>query len=107
PTSIVQGGTSTLTIFLFNDAFTPLTGAALTDTLPAGVVIDVPPNASTTCVSGAVSAVGGGGSVSLSGADIPPQVGSTPGSCTFQVDVTSTIAGNHIDTIPVGALTTN
>ncbi|MEO8431172.1 MAG: DUF11 domain-containing protein [Acidobacteriota bacterium] len=107
PTSVSQGGTSTLTIFFFNDSFAPLTGAAVTDTLPANLFIRTPPNASTTCAGGTVTATGGGTTVAISGAAIPAQVGSTPGSCTLQVDVTSTVPGNKINTIPAGALVTN
>ncbi len=58
PTSVPPGGISTLTVFLFNDAAAPLTGAALTDNLPAGVTIAGVPNASTTCASGIVTAKG-------------------------------------------------
>ncbi len=106
PTGITPAGTSTLTIFLFNDAFTDLTGGAVTDSLPAGVVIAPTPNASTTCAGATVTAAAGSGSLAVSGATIPAQVGSTPGSCTFQADVTSVAPGNHINTIPAGALTT-
>jgi uncharacterized repeat protein (TIGR01451 family) len=106
PISITQGGTSTLTIFFFNDAFTPLSNAAVTDAIPAGVFIASPPNASTTCAGGTIAAAAGGSTAGISGATIPAQVGVTPGSCTMQVDVTSTVPGNHINTIPAGALTT-
>ena len=96
-----------MTVFLFNDAATPLTGAALTDNLPAGVTIAGVPNASTTCASGIVDRDGGNLVLSISGAVIPAQSGPTPGTCTFQADVTSPVPGNHINTIPVGSLVTN
>lgn len=97
PDTITSGGTSLLTITLGNPNDVTLAGAALTDTLPAGVTT-VPATAATTCGGAATQAPG---SVSLSGGTIPQA-----GSCTLTVSVTSTALGAHTNTIPAGGVTT-
>ncbi|NCT66979.1 MAG: hypothetical protein GXC76_04950 [Rhodanobacteraceae bacterium] len=104
PTLIDAGATSTLTITLNNSSqpTAATLASALTDTLPAGLVVAATPNASTTCPSGTVTAAAGSGSVSLnSGAQIPAN-----GSCTVTVKVTAASNGSYVNTIPVGALAT-
>ncbi|MFC4819894.1 S8 family serine peptidase, partial [Dokdonella ginsengisoli] len=104
PTSISEGGTSTLTITLSNDNASALTlSGDLVDTFPNGLVVATAPNASTTC-GGAVTAAAGGGSVTLagSGSSIPAS-----GSCTVKVDVSSAAAASYTNTIPAGALQTS
>ena len=62
PATIDAGGVSTLTITLTNpDPGVATLTAPLVDTLPSGVVIAAPPNASTTCggVGSPVAAAGG------------------------------------------------
>lgn len=59
--------------------------------------------------SGATNNCGGivtisGSVLSLVGGAVPAQVGSTPGSCTVSVNITSTVAGNHVNTIPANTL---
>ena len=51
-----------------------------------------------------MTATPGGTLLSLSGGTVPRQTAATPGSCTVAVDVTSTTAGNQINTIPAGTL---
>lgn len=103
PTSVAAGVTSTLTITLGNtNAFPVSLTSALTNYLPAGLLVAATPTASTTCVSGTVTAVAGGGSVSLSsGAEIPAS-----GNCTVTVKVSSVAAQTLVSTIPAGALKT-
>ena len=103
PTTIAAGGVSRLTITLSNaNASLISLTAALTDTLPAGVVIAATPTASTTC-SGTVTAVAGSSTVSLaSGSTIPGA-----GSCTVSVNVTAAAAGTYVNTIAAGALQTS
>ena len=106
PTVIDQNGVSTLTITLSNPnlSIAALT-APLTDTLPTGVFIANPPNASTTCGgSGAVSATAGGTTVTLPATRSIP--GGAPGTCTVTVDVTSAIEGAHLNTLGPNALRT-
>jgi uncharacterized repeat protein (TIGR01451 family) len=107
PPSVLVGNTTTLTITLSNPTATPYTGVAITDNLPAGVVVANPPAPSTTCGSGTVSAVNGTGSVSLSGGTIPPGSPAAPGTCTVTVTVRVMTPGGHNNVIPAGALTTN
>ena len=109
PSSIAANGTSTLTITLTNPNITAAAlSAALADTFPAGLVIAATPNASTTCGgSGAVAAAAGSGSVTLPATrSVPAGSGSTAGSCTISVDVTSAVGGSYGDTLAANALQT-
>jgi uncharacterized repeat protein (TIGR01451 family) len=103
PTSIVPGGTSTMTIGIQNLAAgsVALTGVGLTDTFPANLTIAATPNATTTC-GGAVTAVAGAASIALASGSIAAGT-----SCTITVAVTSTVLGAHVNTIPAGALVTD
>ncbi|MBB5066002.1 FG-GAP repeat protein [Granulicella mallensis] len=88
--SIFLGGTTSLTYVLSNpNGGTSLTGVALTDTLPAGLIVGLPNGASTTCSGGTVTAASGGSTISLSGATLAANT-----SCSFTVDVLGTIGGN-------------
>ena len=90
PVSIAANGTSTLTITLSNPNTTAAAlSSALTDTLPAGLVLAATPNASTSCTgSGAVAASAGGPTVTLPATrSVPAGSGTTAGSCTVTVDV--------------------
>ncbi len=104
PATVGEGATSTLTITLSNpDATAATLSAALTDTLPTGLLIATTPNASTTCTGGTVTAVAGGSTVSLSaGSSIPAN-----SSCTVTVDVTAASGGSYINVLPAGALQTD
>ncbi|CAN1209514.1 hypothetical protein TUMEXPCC7403_04780 [Tumidithrix helvetica PCC 7403] len=102
PSSIAVNGRSTLTITLINGLAGPLTGLTVTDPLPANVVVANPPNASTTCPVGTVTAITGATSVVLNGATL-----ATTSNCTISVDVTSTVAGAFLNTIPAGNVTAN
>lgn len=82
PTTIRGGDTATVTITLANPNDVPLTNAALTDSLPARLVVSNPANASTSC-GGTVTAAAGAASVSLAGGTIAAQ-----GTCTLSFDVT-------------------
>jgi uncharacterized repeat protein (TIGR01451 family) len=106
PISILPGGISRLSVTIFNPNVFQLTNASWTDNLigvQPGLSIDSPVNLTNTC-GGAVTAVVGATTLSLNGGTVPAQVGTTPGSCTVSVDVTSTTSGNLINTIPAGAL---
>lgn len=101
PATISAGATSRLTILVTNANATALTLAALSDTLPAGLVIANPPNAATTCGSGTALAVAGGITLGLSGGTIPVN-----SSCNVSVDVLGATAGTFTNIIPIGAVTT-
>ena len=105
PSSINAGAMSVLTVTLINPNPTVATlNAPLTDTLPPGVVIANPPNASTSCGgTGVPSAVAGGNSVSLgAGATIPAN-----GTCSLSASVTAAAIGVYLNTVNAGALVTS
>jgi ice-binding like protein len=110
PATINGGGVSRLTITLINPnpSAADLT-AALTDTLPGGVVIAAIPNAITTCAgTGAVIAAAGGTTVTLPDTrSIPAVTGDTAGTCTVKVNVTAAAAGSYLNTLAVDALQTS
>jgi uncharacterized repeat protein (TIGR01451 family) len=104
PTTINPGDNSQLTISLFNSAGTLRSGAAFEDTLPLGMTI--------ASVSGLMNGCNGQVTldpitqkIKLVNGVIPAQVGTTPGKCDITLNVTSLVAGNRINNIPVGALT--
>lgn len=102
PASMISGATSRLTISINNlNGASSSTTAVFTDTLPAGVLVAATPGAATTC-GGAVSATAGGSTVSLAAGSTLPS-----GICTIDVNVTSAVVGNHLNTIPAGALQTS
>lgn len=89
PTSVVMGGTSTLTFNIANpNAAATLSGVAFTDTLPAGLVVSTPNALTGSCGTGTITATAGSGSISLSAGTL-----ATSGSCTFSVSVTANTAG--------------
>ena len=104
PTNVSAGQTSTLTVILINNNAAAATGAAFTDNFPGSVVVAATPNASTTCVGGAVTATPGAASFAIAGGTIPAAVGLTAGTCTVQVDVQSPTSGVYINTIPASAV---
>lgn len=106
PISIPAGGTSQLSVTVFNPNDFSLTNASWVDNLigvQAGLIIANPVNLTNTC-GGSVSAPPGGTTLSLTGGTVPAKSGATPGSCTVSINVTSTRTGNLINTIPAGEL---
>ncbi len=94
PTSIPVNGTSTLTLTITNPATNTvaLTGVAVSDTLPSGVVVATPNGASSTC-GGTFTATAGAGSISLTGGTV-----AAGSSCTLIANVKATTAGNKNNT---------
>jgi LPXTG-site transpeptidase (sortase) family protein len=105
--SITPGSVTQLTVSIYNDNTFGLINADWTDTMPAEIRIANPPNIVNTC-GGSVSAPAGSNTFSLTGGSVPakPDI-SHPGECSVTINVTSTTAGNHINTIPAGGLTAN
>jgi hypothetical protein len=103
-THVATGTASTLTIKLSNTNATAATLlAALTDTLPTGLVVATAPSEATTCTGGTITAVAAAGSFSLgAGAQIPAN-----SSCTVSVNVQSATAGAYTNTLAAGSLQTN
>jgi hypothetical protein len=110
PSSIAGSSVSTLTVSFINTNVAAATlTAPFTDNLPAGLVIAGTPNVATTCGgAGVPTAIPGGSAVTLPvGRTIPGGSVAVPGSCTLTVDVTASIAGSYLNTVPVGALQTS
>jgi hypothetical protein len=95
PTSVVPNTNSTVTFTLGNPPANTisLTGVAFSDTLPTGLKVSTPSNASTTCNSSTVTATAGSGSIVLSGTNIA--AGAT---CTVSVAVNSASSGSYTNT---------
>ncbi|GAA3220612.1 hypothetical protein GCM10010468_45290 [Actinocorallia longicatena] len=87
PAEIGEAQTSTLTFTVTNTSeLAGKAGWSFTDTLPSGMKVASPSNASTTCANGKVTAVAGTGTVTVTG-DL--KNGDT--SCTVSVDVKAPI----------------
>jgi uncharacterized repeat protein (TIGR01451 family) len=93
PGTVNLGGTSTLTFLIDSTgSLVPATGLDFTDNLPAGVVVAAPPNGSTSCTGGTLTAVAGSSFVSYTGGTVPAD-----SLCTVQVDVASAVPGTHVN----------
>ncbi|HJT97786.1 MAG TPA: hypothetical protein VJ696_05670, partial [Rhodanobacteraceae bacterium] len=103
PDNVQIGSASRVTLTLGNaNTGVATLVASLVDTLPSGLVVATPANASTTCPSGTVDAMSGAASITLNAsAQIPAN-----GSCTVTVDVASQSEGTYVNTIAAGALQT-
>jgi len=101
PGAVAPLGLSTLTITLRNTNASPLVDVSVLDNLPADLTVAAPPNASTTCAGGTVTAVAGTQAIQLTGGSLPAQAGAVPGLCTITVDVLgSATTGSYNNTIP-------
>ncbi|MCB2209962.1 sortase [bacterium] len=107
PTSIPPGGTSRLTVEIFNPNDYALSNVAFVDDLDGihtGIIIADEPQASTTC-NGTVTATPGEAEFSLTGGTVGPKVGPVNGSCSVSVNVTSFVSGNLDNVLEPGDLT--
>jgi uncharacterized repeat protein (TIGR01451 family) len=86
--SLALNGTTSLTFTLQNNNASTLTGVGFTDALPAGLAVSSPNGLTGSCGGGAITAIAGSGSVSLSGATLAGAA-----SCNFRVNVTGTTLG--------------
>lgn len=104
PASVEVNTNSMLTITLENANGQPATlSADLVDTLPSGLIVADPSDATTTCASATLVADAGSGTVTLgAGAAIP-----SSGTCTVTVSVTSAVAGTYSNVIVAGSLQTD
>jgi uncharacterized repeat protein (TIGR01451 family) len=105
PNTIPGDGRSRVTLTINNPNAYALTGAALTDTLPANLLVDARPGAitpTTTCAGGTVSNLAANGGVTLAGGTIPAN-----SSCNITFDATSPIGSSYTNTVAAGALSTN
>lgn len=100
---VAAGQPNRLTVTISNpNPGQALSNVALRDDLPAGLFVAQVPNASTTCASGAVSAVASAGSAQVSGATVP-----AAGSCSFQFDTVSNVPGLYVNTIASNSLSSD
>ena len=87
--SIAPGSVTTLTVTIQNpNGSVALTGLAVTDALPSGLIVSTPAGLSGSCGGRVTSAASGATSVSLSAGAM-----AASSSCTFAVNVTATSAG--------------
>ena len=77
--------------------------AALTTNLPNGLVFADPPNASTTCANGTITAVAGTRALTFAAGAVIPAFG----SCTLRYDVVAASMGMYPHTLPASALKTS
>ncbi|MDX2255926.1 MAG: hypothetical protein NW214_10445 [Pseudanabaenaceae cyanobacterium bins.39] len=103
PITIDPGAVSSLNVSLFNSSASPLTGSTFTDNLPTGMRIATPLTVNNSC-GGTVNAVAGGTSFQLTGGTVPSASGGTDGSCIVSVNITTTVQGNSVNTIPINGL---
>ncbi len=99
PANIYSGASSVLQVVISNPNPYPLTSVSLADVMPTGMSVFGVPAPTTSCGAGVVTATPGDNTVSLSNGSVPAL-----SSCFFQANVTSIIAGNVVNTIPVGVL---
>ena len=89
PDTIGPGSVATLRFDIGNSSSLPVQDLGFTDTLPAGMTVASPANASTTC-GGTVDATAGGGTIVFSGGAI-----GAGSSCSVSVAVTSATPGTR------------
>ena len=97
-------GTATALITISNTNSVPIwMNSSLTDTLPAGLLVNTTPALSGSCImaGNTVTAVASGSNMVMSaGSRIPA------GGCTISFQVRAAAAGSYLNTIPVGSLST-
>ncbi len=99
PVVVTGGVPSTLTLVLTNPTPSALQGVGFTDTFPLGIQVYPVPDVTSTCAGGTVTAVGGDGKMSLSGASMAAN-----STCTVTLQVTSVKFLNLTNVIPAGAV---
>jgi hypothetical protein len=92
PKVLQLAGTNTLT-FSLTSPNTPLTGLTFTDALPTGLRVATPNGLTGSCGAGTITATAGTTGIALAGASL-----AVGGSCTFSVNVTSTLSGTYNNT---------
>jgi uncharacterized repeat protein (TIGR01451 family) len=107
PTTIADGGTSTLTFTVSNPApFNPAQVVGFTDNLPSGLKLAANPNVQQTCTGGTITAVAGATTVTVTGVTVPASTAS-PSTCTVSVDVTNQTGQYNADCSTFPAAFTN
>lgn len=96
PNPVAVNGISTLTFTLSNPNTIAITGAAFSDTYPAGLVNAAVPTVTNTCGGSTTGGGAGGNSIGLSAGTIPAS-----SACTVTVRVTAAANGNYPNTSSV------
>ena len=89
---ISVGGSSAVTFTVSNPNGVAVSGAAFSDSLPAGLVVATPSGLTGTCGGGTITATAGSSSISLTGATV-----GAGGQCAFGVNVTGTTEGTKVN----------
>jgi large repetitive protein len=101
PAAVSSGGRSTVTVRLSNTGTAALTNVAVSDPLPAGMVVANPANSYTTCAGATtINATAGASTAGMTGAAI-----AGGSACELIFDVTATGTANWVNTIPAGNIT--
>lgn len=104
PAAIPLNGTGRVSLQINNTNFVDVTGVAINDDLPDGMILAADPNTATTC-GGTLSTTADRKRVELTGGTIPrTQIGGLT-SCVVSFDVVGTSAGTKTNTIDAGDLT--
>jgi uncharacterized repeat protein (TIGR01451 family) len=97
PVNIDGGDPSTLSLTVTNNNNVALSNVNFVDTMPTGMIIFSPSQATTTCTNGIVTAIPNDGKFTFSGATIPAN-----SNCSITVKITSSRAGTLTNTIAIG-----
>lgn len=90
PNTIGPGSVTTIEYVITNNSASPMTNLAFNNTLPVGVTIADPANASHDCNTGTLTAPDGGSTITFSGGGV-----GAFSTCRIRVDVTSSTVGMH------------
>ncbi|MFO1311766.1 MAG: hypothetical protein U1F41_06815 [Burkholderiales bacterium] len=104
PNSVVAGQVTTVVIDLLNPNASVATGVALTDNLPANLVIANPLTIPTNTCGFTVAGTPGTSSIAFSNGTIPALAAGVPGSCRVTVNVVSSVPSTYLNSIPAGAV---
>ncbi|MFO1305774.1 MAG: hypothetical protein U1F54_18760 [Burkholderiales bacterium] len=107
PNSVVAGQVTTVVIDLLNPNAAIATGVALTDTLPANLVIANPLTIPTNTCGFTVAGTPGTSSIAFTNGTIPAIAAGVPGACRVTVNVVSSVANTYLNSIPAGAVTSS
>jgi uncharacterized repeat protein (TIGR01451 family) len=92
PASVATNTATTLTLVITNNSSVAITGVAVTDPLPANLVVSTPTANTNTC-GGTLTAAAAATSVALTGGTIPAS-----GNCTITISVQSGMSGTYVNT---------
>ena len=104
PNVVKPGQRSRLRITFYNPTSLPMSGLAVTDTLPVNVTVPSGPNFSSTC-TGATLSSPASNKLQISGGTMPAASGGVSASCYAESDVLVSAQGDFTNTIAAGDVT--